>query len=445
MRKIAAIAMLGLGMMLPGPADAQQKTLTIWWGKGFYPSEDIALRKVIDAYTAKTGVAVNLSLFSIEDGNTKAISAVDAGSPPDVGFGSAYDLSARGSWAFNGKLDDVTDIVEPLKADLLPIAVQSAFLQNGKANKKSFYAVPLAGSGLHIFYWRDMLKEAGFEPSDIPTQWEPFWNFWCDKVQAGLRAKGKRVYGMGQPTSVGAGDTYVAFLTYLSAYGVRVIDENGKLTLDDPKVRAGIISAMKDYVSIHQKGCTPPSSINWLDVDNNNNLHNKTTAMTPNSSLSIPGKYLDEKNEEAYLRNLVTANLPLGPNGKPVPLAISLKAAVIFADAKNKPEAHEFLKFFMLPENYGPYINEALGRWIPVRKSLIETDFWLKGNDPHRKVAAEAMIGPLEPFPNVFDYRFTSVNAENVWGKAMIRIVQDKISPEQAVDEMIKRIKDIVN
>lgn len=426
-----------------GAAHAQQ-TLTVWWTKGFYQSEDVAIRKVVEKFEAKTGIKVDLSLFSIEDANTKAISAVEAGSPPDVGFGASYDLSARGRWVYDGKLDDVSDIVKPLQSDLLPVADTSMFLLNGKTGKRSYYAVPIAIANNYIFYWRDMLKEAGFEPSDVPTAWAPYWDFWCGKVQGALRAKGKRVYGVGNPTSVGAGDTPVEFLTFLAGYGVQAVDESGKLTLDQPGPRKALISALTDYIQIYQRGCTPPSSITWLDVDNNSNLHNKTTAMTPNSSLSIPGKYLDEKNDDAYYRNLVTARFPLGANGKVIPQPSNVKAAVVFADAKNKAGAHAFLKFFSEPENYSLYVDGALGRWVPVSKKALATPFWADGKDPHRKIAAEVAKEPMFAFPTVYNYKFTAVNAENVWGKAMTRIIQDKVPVEQAADEMVKRIKEIL-
>ena len=39
------------------------------------------------------------------------------------------------------------------------------------------------------------------------------------------------------------------------------------------------------------------------------------------------------------------------------------------------------------------------------------------------------------------NYKFTIVNNENVWAKAMNRVVNDKISVDQAVTEMIARIK----
>ncbi|KAB7604286.1 carbohydrate ABC transporter substrate-binding protein, partial [Verminephrobacter sp. Larva24] len=42
------------------------------------------------------------------------------------------------------------------------------------------------------------------------------------------------------------------------------------------------------------------------------------------------------------------------------------------------------------------------------------------------------------------NYRFTVLNNENVWAKAVNRIVTDKLPVGQAVDEMIARIKTVV-
>ena len=39
------------------------------------------------------------------------------------------------------------------------------------------------------------------------------------------------------------------------------------------------------------------------------------------------------------------------------------------------------------------------------------------------------------------NYKFTILNNENVWAKAMNRVVNEKIPVDKAVDEMIARIK----
>ena len=41
------------------------------------------------------------------------------------------------------------------------------------------------------------------------------------------------------------------------------------------------------------------------------------------------------------------------------------------------------------------------------------------------------------------NYKFTILNNENVWAKAMNRVVSEKIPVDKAVDEMIARIKQV--
>ena len=43
------------------------------------------------------------------------------------------------------------------------------------------------------------------------------------------------------------------------------------------------------------------------------------------------------------------------------------------------------------------------------------------------------------------EWRSGRIWEENVWGKAVHRVVADGISPEQAVDEAIARIKQILS
>ena len=152
---------------------------------------------------------------------------------------------------------------------------------------------------MHIQYWKDMLGEAGYKESDIPTTWKAYWDFWCDKVQPAHRTKtGKRTYAIGQPMGVDSSDSFFSFLTFMDAYNVKLVDDDGKLLVDDPKVRAGLINALRDYTSIRTRGCTPPSSTSWKDPDNNVSFHNKTILMTHNATISIAAKWLDDSNNE---------------------------------------------------------------------------------------------------------------------------------------------------
>src|SRR6266567_434250 len=102
-----------------GHAVAQEK-LTVWWVKGFYKSEDDALFEAIKKYEAKTGIKVDLSQYAVQDMIPKTVSALDAGTPPDVAFADVYDFQVTGKWAFDGKLEDLTDVLTPMKANFLP-------------------------------------------------------------------------------------------------------------------------------------------------------------------------------------------------------------------------------------------------------------------------------------------------------------------------------------
>lgn len=448
----AALAALTTGWVAPALA---QESITVWFTKGFYKGEDDALLAVVDKFQKATGVKVDLSLYATEDCVTKSVGAVEAGTPPDVGFCTTYDFRTTGKWAFEGKLEDVSDVIEPLKADILPDALVGTFLMNDKTKKKSYYAFPVQQQMMHITYWKDMLEEAGFKESDIPKSWNGYWDFWCDKVQSGLRAKGKRVYAVGHPMGVAASDTFYSFLTFANAYGAQVVDENGKIVLDQPANKKAMTEAVKSYANILQRGCTPPSSVNWLDPDNNVAFHNKTIAMTHNATISIASKHLDDMNNPAltqeqrdqakknYLDNIRTTQFPDKPDGKPLPNLAAVKTAVVFADGKNKKRGKEFMAFMMKDENLRPFVEGSLGRWLPTTKSGLASPFWTDGKDPHRALVFKQFSSGTIPFQFVYNYKFTAVNAENVWAKAVNRVVQDKIAPEAAVDEMIARIKQI--
>lgn len=432
-----------------------QEVLTAWFTKGFYKGEDDALLAVVDKFQKATGVKVELSLYATEDCVTKSVGAVDAGTPPDVGFCTTYDFRTTGKWAYDGKLEDVSDVLEPLKAEIQPMALSTTFLMNGKVGKKSYYAFPVEQQMMHITYWKDMLEEAGFKEADIPKTWNGYWDFWCDKVQGSLRAKGKRIYGIGHPMGIAASDTFYSFLTFANAYNAKVVDENGKIVLDQPENKKAMVEAVKSYANIFQRGCTPPSSVNWLDPDNNVAFHNRTTVATHNATISIAGKHMDDMNNPSltaeqraqakknYEDNIRTAEFPLKADGSKMTNLAAVKTAVIFADAKNKKRAKEFMAFFMKDENLRPFVEGSAGRWVPTTLKGIEAPFWSDGKDPHRAVVYKQYKDGTVPFQFVYNYNFTTVNAENVWAKAVNRVVQDKIPAEQAVDEMIARIKQI--
>ncbi|WLB90577.1 ABC transporter substrate-binding protein [Bradyrhizobium japonicum] len=448
-----AIAAAGL-FAATAPAFAQQKTITVWWGKGFYRSEDDALIETIKKFEAKTGIKVELSQYAIQDMIPKTVAALDAGTVPDVAYSDSYDVQAQGKWAYESKLEDLTDVMEPIKGRFVQNTLDASILYNDVAKKKAYYGFPLKQQSMHVQIWNDMLEKAGFKQSDIPNDWTGYWTFWCDKVQPAIRkATGQRIYAVGQPMGVESTDSFQSFYTFMDAYHVKLVDDDGKLLVDDPKVRDGLIKALKDYTDTYIKGCTPPSSTTWKDPDNNVAFHNKTIVMTHNFTISIAAKWFEDSQNQAltqeqrdagkkaYEQDIITASFPKAPDGSTIRYRSDVKTGLVFTAAKNKAEAKQFISFLLQEDNVRPYIEGALGRWFPVTKESQESPFWQA--DKHRKAVYAQFKGGTAAFDFTKNWKFTILNNENVWAKAMNRVVSEKVPVDKAVDELIARIKQV--
>jgi len=448
-------AMVAAGLISAvGPVFAQEK-LTVWWVKGFYKAEDDALFAAIRKFEEKNkNIKIDLSLYPIQDMIPKTVAALDSGNPPDLAYADTYDFQVTAKWAYDGKLEDVTSVIDKVRNNFEPAALSTTFLYNNQAKNRAYYAYPIKQQTMHIQYWKDMLAESGYKESDIPKDWNSYWDFWCSKVQAGYRQKtGKRGFGTGFPMGVDSTDSFFSFLTFMDAYNVKLVNDSGKLLVDDPSVRAGLISAMNDYTSVYAKGCTPPSSTSWKDPDNNVAFHNKTIVMTHNATISIAAKWLDDMNNQAltqeqrdlgkknYYDLIATAGFPLKPDGTKMIYRSAVKTGVIFKDAKRKDLAKQFLAFMLEEQNLTPYVEGSLGRWFPVTKAAQQRPFWKA--DPARLAVYNQFMSGTTPFEITKNFKFTVLNNENVWAKAMNRILNEKVPTDKAVDEMIARIKEV--
>jgi multiple sugar transport system substrate-binding protein len=455
LKKVRWFGALVAAAMLAAGAQAQEK-VTVWWEKGFYKAEDDALFVMIKKFEEKTKIKVDLSFYATQEIIPKSVAALEANNPPDVAFGNVFDFQATGKWAYEGKLEDITSVIDPIRNRFEPRALATTFLYNDAKKSRAYYAFPIRQQTMHIQYWKDMLAEAGFKESDIPKDWRAYWDFWCDKVQPAYRQKtGNRAFGTGFPMGVDSSDAFYSFLTFLDGYNVALVNDSGKLLVDDPKTRAGLIAAMNDYTSVYAKGCTPPSSTAWKDPDNNNAFHNKTTVLTHNATISIAAKWLDDMNNAAlteaqraaarknYTELIATAGFPSKPDGSKFTYRAAVKTGVVFSAAKNKDAAKKFVSFLLEDANLTPYIEGALGRWYPVTKAGQASKFWT--SDPHRLIVHNQFQAGTTPFEFTKNFRFTQLNMENVWAKAMNRVLSEKWPTERAVDEMIARIKAVAS
>jgi multiple sugar transport system substrate-binding protein len=305
--------------------------------------------------------------------------------------------------------------------------------------------VPIAQYGHYIHVWKSLLDQAGIGVDQIPREWDAFWGFWCDTVQPAARQATGRddIYGIGLPMSADASDTITGLDQFRDAYGVAYLSPDGKPLLDDPAVREKVVQILADYTAIWGKGCTPPSSAKWTNIDNNKNFHDQDVVMTINSTLSISNA-LQVKRPDDYYQNTVTIAWPNGPDGKPSPIETGFIRVVAFKAAKNVEAAKDFLRYLLSEGRLGAYLEASLGRGLPTMPALLDTPFWQDSKDPHRTAAVSQLGQPVAPsYPNL-NPKYGQVDAETVWEKAVHRIVADGLTPEQAADEAIVRVKEIL-
>jgi multiple sugar transport system substrate-binding protein len=212
-------------------------------------------------------------------------------------------------------------------------------------------------------------------------------------------------------------------------------------------VRAGLVHALRDYTAIWCKGCTPPESVNWTNIDNNRAFLAQTVVMTANGSLSIPAALKRERPDD-YYDNAVTIDWPNAANGEPLVIEGYLYRAVVFKGGSNPALAGDFIRFLAEEGWLAHWLTFMGDMFQPPMRKLVEQPFWLDPSDPHRMRAAMQILDrPHLMNMDVRDKQWQSSELfeENVWAKAVHRVVTQGLSPEQAVDEAIARIKQILS
>ncbi|MEE3716813.1 ABC transporter substrate-binding protein [Tumidithrix elongata RA019] len=422
------------------PNPNRDTSFRIWWNEGYFPEETATIRKIVAAWEKQSGKRANLTIYSEKDLAREVKNAIERDNPPDILYSYSGDFSLMPRLAWQNKLADVSDVIQPAKDLYEPSALQAVSYENNTTKKRSFYAIPISQNTTYIHYWKDLLEESGSSSEKIPKDWNAFWKFWGDS-QTALRQKGKsELYAMGMPMSVTATDTFYQFEEFLEAYNVQLIDKDGRLQLDAPETRKAIVAALTQYSNFYKDGLVPPKAIDWADPDNNIEFLSRKTVMTPNPSLSIPGSQRQDK--ETYFNKMATVEWPNRVDGKPLTYLVAVKQACLFEASTNKEIAKNFLSFLINPDNLSEFVKGSQGRFFPVMTKQLSDPFWNDVKDPHISVAVKQLKN-TRPFYQVVNPAYTEVQSQNIWGKAIRSIDVDGKTPEQAADKAIADIKQI--
>jgi multiple sugar transport system substrate-binding protein len=425
----------------PYIANADATTAEVWWTQGFVPEEDAAVKKLVADYEKGSGNTIELSIIPFAPLRQKIISAVTSGVVPDMFSQSPNELIALLAW--DDKLVDVTDVVETQKEEYTEAALLNAYCYNNVEKRRSFYGAPdiTAASPNHV--WQPLVEKAGYKVEDIPKTWDAYYDFFRD-VQKKLRAQGVRnVYGLGFQVTTNGNDPNELFNYFLIAYGGQdIVTKDGKLHLDDPKVREAAVKALTYCSTAYKDGFVPPGAVNWNDADDNNAFHARQIVMDLDGTISTEVAVLSQGKKSDY-DDILTMGLPLSNDGKPVPSKVTNPSGLIPKGAKNVAVAKDFLKYSIQPKVANERLKTGLGRSIPAMPSIVKGDPWWSA-DPHRAAyVQQGLLGPTLPEFWALNPAYAQVQNEHAWSTAWIDIMKNGMAPEAAAEKAFKRVEEI--
>ncbi len=425
----------------PYVANAAASTATVWWTQGFAEEEDISFKKIVADYEKASGNTIDHSITPYAPLRQKIVSAVTSGVVPDLYQNTPAEVIALQAWG--DKLIDVSDVIETQKSQYARTALLTVNCYNSVEKKRSFYGVPYTVGALTNHIWRPLLEKAGYTLEDIPKTWDAFYDFFKE-VQKKLRAQGERkVYALGFQLNTTGNDSNALFNYFLIANGGQdIVTTDGKLHLDDPKVREAVVKALTYPTTAYKEGFVPSGAINWNDSDDNNAFHSKQIVMDLDGSLSTEVAII--KNQQDY-NDIVTMGLPLGNDGKPVPSQQGSLCGLIPKGAKNIEVAKDFLKYLIQPAVLNVYLKTGLGRNLPAMPAIVKDDpFWLDPKDPHRVAyTTQGLLGPTVPTFWTSNPAYAQVQNEHVWAVAWADIMTGGIAPQAAAEKAFKRVEEI--
>lgn len=432
----------------PSPS---RSDLTIWWEQGFLPEENEQVIQLVRNWEEQSGLTVNLRLVPVDLINQqlgRVVEDSDLFNLPDIVYSVGVDHSLAPKLAWQDQLLDLSEVVLPVRDRYMPVALSQVFYRNQVRGERSYYALPLWQAEDYIHYWRPLIEELGYGPEDIPMEWESFWQFWRS-AQTQLRAQGHPdLYGIGLSMSAIGFDTYTCLMMFLDAHNVQVVSKEGEFLLAESHNRQRMITALNEYTSFFLDGYVPPSAVTWTGGGNNSSFISGQILMTQNLTLSIP---LTQKlpsniyNQDAADRyqKMVTIGRPKKPDGTDLFTRKGVKQAIVPKACPHPDAAKEFLRYLIEPQNLKQLITGFKGRVLPVMPQLFEDSLWSDSMDPH--LSAALMIANrsgLTPH-EVVHSAFSEVQNQQLWAKAVLKVVQDSTSPTEASNWVISEIKNI--
>lgn len=379
------------------------------------PAHRVArVQELLDEFNAANpGIIVRQEAQNWGEIYAKAPAALAAGNAPDLLFSLPDFVNIIKEL---GATQPVEDFVAELQEEfgLYDWAVEP-YTYDGHT-----WAVPLYNMAQSLWYHKSMFEEAGVTP---PTTWEEL-----SAAAEALTGDGR--YGIGLATSRSLYADQVVYDFMVNAGAQDIYDAEGNITFNKPET----VAAFEYYASLVPFG--PPDATNWTWGEAEACFNSGTCAMVP--QFTVITTY-DEAGGDA--EDLGVLAIPrsdaVEENGT---IAYVNGVMLLAEDPAQQEAAKTFLRWLVMPENYGRFLNMEPGLFLPVTETGSTAEsFW---NDPMvvkyqpqiEQMIANSQNGMLFGFTggNTFP-SIASISAQNILAQVMQMVVVDGMSAADAV------------
>jgi multiple sugar transport system substrate-binding protein len=369
---VALTAVVGGGTLAASAATPAQRSATsahstvvlnYWdmqWGGPKFTNQTKA--NVAAFNRSHPGIVVKYQQLSWGDYTQKLLSAVQAGSPPDVGGGDAgipFTMDAQGQTL------PIDDLYKQWQRDgtfkdMVPWAYQKWEYRGHDVG------ITWQFDQRAILYRKDLFRKAGIA---VPTTWQQL-------LAAARKLNNPKagIIGIAVPGKQGSYDTDQFYMTLVLQAGGGLADPKGNPTFNTPQ-QLKALEFEKELV----KCCAARGTPAWTMADTEKAFDQGKAAMafgggwfisdiTTNNSSSIG---TTAKNARFILQNMGVLPVLIGPGGTKAQHCVSFANPwMIYKQTKHPTEAKIFLKWMMERNNLRKLYESEPGRKWPVYKSL---------------------------------------------------------------------------
>ena len=341
----------------------------------------------------------------------KLISAISAGSPPDLC--QVWD-NWVGQFQGMGAVEDISALAKAWKhyGDVEATAWQTVTIDN------KIVSLPLALTLDGIFYRTDRLKELGLKEPTPEWTWDEFLT-----IAKAFTKADRNQYGYGMR---GGGTWAVLYPTEFAYANGATVLRDGKLAINSKEA----VDALAWYLDLALKHkVTPPSAATDGFVEIVETFGRGVTSMYQHNSGSV-----GQQKKNIGAEKFATLPVPLGPAKTRASFWFS-ETLTVLSRGRNKQGAWQFMSF-MLDDEPSLMYCKTLGL-LPARKSIISQPEFSK--DP-------ALVGFVQSFPIGIVSPYLAYPG---WGgkidsdgvPLMQQAILGKLSPKECLDRFAEVLK----